>query len=158
MLRVKHKKYCNHNLNTFFYIMYIYICSNPEKQTSFTSYQKIGAFADNKIHRDSKSDIEDIPFLNLIQDDIKIDDKTVLNVKELSKSSKSRNDSCDSDRRESSSHASGDGEKLHESVLSNHSSISQELPPDDFVMVELVGFLFICLLPPITYQGVDRVT
>ncbi|XP_071127805.1 autophagy-related protein 13-like [Mytilus galloprovincialis] len=111
--------------------------SNPEKQTSFTSYQKIGAFADNKIHRDSKSDIEDIPFLNLIQDDIKIDDKTVLNVKELSKSSKSRNDSCDSDRRESSSHASGDGEKLHESVLSNHSSISQELPPDDFVMVEL---------------------
>ena len=116
---------------------FLFYFSNPEKQTSFTSYQRVGAFADNKISRDCKSDIEDIPFLNLIQDDIKIDDKTVMNVKELSKT---RNDSssCDSDRRQSS-HGSGDGSHNNLTALSNNSSTSQELPPDDFVMVELVS-------------------
>lgn len=110
--------------------------SYPEKQTSFTSYLRVGAFADNKLSRDGKQDVEDIPFLNLIQDDIKIDDKTVINVKELSKSKVKSDSSCDSDKKQLN-HASGDGIKMNESSVSNNSTTSQELPPDDFVMVEL---------------------
>lgn len=97
----------------------------------------MGAFADHKTNRDSKTDLEDIPFLNLIQDDIKIDEKTVIKTKEVSKSG--NDSSCDIDG-QTDNQGSGDATRLQDSVLSNHSSISQELPPDDFVMVELVRF------------------
>jgi hypothetical protein len=59
-------------------------------------------------------------------------------VKEMSKSKVKNDSSCDSDKKQLN-HASGDGIKMNESALSNNSTTSQELPPDDFVMVELVS-------------------
>ena len=56
----------------------------------------------------------------------------------MSKSKVKNDSSCDSDKKQLN-HASGDGIKMNESALSNNSTTSQELPPDDFVMVELVS-------------------
>ena len=56
----------------------------------------------------------------------------------MSKSKVKNDSSCDSDKKQLN-HASGDGIKMNESSLSNNSTTSQELPPDDFVMVELVS-------------------
>lgn len=97
-----------------------------EKQLSFTSYQRIGAFAQKRNSKEIKTDFEDVPFLSLLQPESKPSDtKTEI--------SRVQNHLGSNDSKEKSS-----GEKAIEQALSPSESISSNTSaPDDFVMVEL---------------------
>lgn len=102
---------------------------NVEKQLSFTSYQKVGAFAQNRNSKEIKNtDLEDVPFLNLLQADGKSETK-MTEPRELQNEIES-NDQV--------SEAKSEEEKSLEQALSPSESISSNTSaPDDFVMVEL---------------------
>lgn len=106
-----------------------------EKQLSFTSYQKVGAFAQNRNSKEiNNTDLEDVPFLNLLQAESKSEIKMTVQ-RELQNDVES-NEQVSSNKSEE--------EKSLEQALSPSESISSNTSaPDDFVMVELVGFKFL---------------
>nr|XP_022321200.1 autophagy-related protein 13-like [Crassostrea virginica] len=101
---------------------------NVEKQLSFTSYQKVGAFAQNRNSKEiNKTDFEDVPFLNLLQPE----GKSETMVKE-------QNDPNCSESNVQISGQKSEEDKVLEQPLSPSESISSNTSaPDDFVMVEL---------------------
>lgn len=102
---------------------------NVEKQLSFTSYQKVGAFAQNRNSKEiNNTDLEDVPFLNLLQAEGKSEVKMTVQ-RELQNDIES-NEQVSSNKSEE--------EKSLEQALSPSESISSNTSaPDDFVMVEL---------------------
>lgn len=106
-----------------------------EKQLSFTSYQKVGAFAQNRNSKEiNNTDLEDVPFLNLLQAEGKSEVKMTVQ-RELQNDIES-NEQVSSNKLEE--------EKSLEQALSPSESISSNTSaPDDFVMVELVSFKFL---------------
>lgn len=102
-----------------------------EKQFSFTSYQKVGAFAQNRNSKEiNNTDLEDVPFLNLLQTEGKSETK-MTEPRELQNDMES-NDQVSENK--------SDEEKSLEQALSPSESISSNTSaPEDFVMVELVG-------------------
>lgn len=102
-----------------------------EKQLSFTSYQKVGAFAQNRNSKEiNNTDLEDVPFLNLLQTEGKSETK-------MTESRELQNDMESNDQ---VSENKSDEEKSLEQALSPSESISSNTSaPEDFVMVELVG-------------------
>lgn len=102
-----------------------------EKQLSFTSYQKVGAFAQNRNSKEiNNTDLEDVPFLNLLQTEGKSETK-------MTEPSELQNDMESNDQ---VSENKSDEEKSLEQALSPSESISSNTSaPEDFVMVELVG-------------------
>ena len=108
-----------------------FFCS-VEKQLSFTSYQKVGAFAQNRNSKEiNKTDFEDVPFLNLLQPE----GKSETMVKE-------QNDPNCSESNVQISGQKSEEDKVLEQPLSPSESISSNTSaPDDFVMVELVSLI-----------------
>lgn len=106
-------------------LLFINFNSAPEKQTSFTTFHRIGAFAQQKPFKDLKNGLDDVPFLNLLQP-TKTDIVTNTQIKpqpiKSSTSSQSISESTGSISKSSSSQASA---------------------PDDFVMIELVSYLIL---------------
>lgn len=102
---------------------------NVEKQLSFTSYQKVGAFAQNRNSKEiNNTDLEDVPFLNLLQTEGKSETK-MTEPRELQNDMES-NDQVSENK--------SDEEKSLEQALSPSESISSNTSaPEDFVMVEL---------------------
>lgn len=102
---------------------------NVEKQLSFTSYQKVGAFAQNSNSKEiNNTDLEDVPFLNLLQTEGKSETK-MTEPRELQNDMES-NDQVSENK--------SDEEKSLEQALSPSESISSNTSaPEDFVMVEL---------------------
>lgn len=102
---------------------------NVEKQLSFTSYQKVGAFAQNRNSKEiNNTDLEDVPFLNLLQTEGKSETK-------MTEPSELQNDMESNDQ---VSENKSDEEKSLEQALSPSESISSNTSaPEDFVMVEL---------------------
>lgn len=102
---------------------------NVEKQLSFTSYQKVGAFAQNRNSKEiNNTDLEDVPFLNLLQTEGKSETK-------MTESRELQNDMESNDQ---VSENKSDEEKSLEQALSPSESISSNTSaPEDFVMVEL---------------------
>ena len=109
-----------------------FFCS-VEKQLSFTSYQKVGAFAQNRNSKEiNKTDFEDVPFLNLLQPE----GKSETMVKEQ------KDQNCSESNVQISGQKSEEDKKVLEQPLSPSESISSNTSaPDDFVMVELVSLI-----------------
>lgn len=102
-----------------------------EKQLSFTSYQKVGAFAQNRNSKEiNNTDLEDVPFLNLLQAEGKSEVKMTVQ-REL------QNDI------ESNGNKSEEEKSLEQALSPSESISSNTSAPDDFVMVELVSFKFL---------------
>ncbi|XP_061183637.1 autophagy-related protein 13-like [Saccostrea echinata] len=99
-----------------------------EKQLSFTSYQRIGAFAQNRNSKEIKNDFEDVPFLSLLQPESKPSEtKTEISGDQNHLGS---NDKVSKEKLS--------GEKAIDQALSPSESVSSNTSaPDDFVMVEL---------------------
>lgn len=96
------------------------IQSAPEKQSSFTAFHRIGAFAQQKPFKDLKNGLDDVPFLNLLHPaKTDIVTNTQINKPQPIKNSTST---------QSISESTGSISK---------SSSSQASAPDDFVMIEL---------------------
>ncbi|KAK3100057.1 hypothetical protein FSP39_014027 [Pinctada imbricata] len=99
-----------------------------EKHPSFTSLQKVGAFAQPRVSKDIKNDFDDVPFLSLLQQNGNTEDITDKNVD-------SKNTANDSNKSLGQKSVSS-GENME--VTSSTDSISSNASaPEDFVMVEL---------------------
>ncbi|KAJ8298264.1 hypothetical protein KUTeg_024795 [Tegillarca granosa] len=97
------------------------IQSAPEKQSSFTAFHRIGAFAQQKPFKDLKNGLDDVPFLNLLHP-AKTD---IVTNTQINKPPPIKN----STSTQSISESTGSISK---------SSSSQASAPDDFVMIELI--------------------
>ena len=108
-----------------------FFCS-VEKQLSFTSYQKVGAFAQNRNSKEiNKTDFEDVPFLNLLQPE----GKSETMVKEQT------DPNCSESNVQISGQKSEEDKVLEQPLSPSESISSNTSAPDDFVMVELVSLI-----------------
>ena len=111
----------------------MFVCSAPEKPLSgLKEVHRVGAFV-QQYGKDKSQDTDDIPFLSL-----------------LSANKPEQKPKVDPGRTDASKVLKTDGSKADtsDSALSESktSVSSQASAPDDFVMVELVGFLGICFV------------
>lgn len=111
--------HCIHSLLDLYFIF-----SAPEKQTSFTNFQKVGAFVQHRTPKDLESDLEAVPFMSLLQNN-KLKPQNVNMVQQ----DVSKVTSTDENITQIGSTES----------LSDSSHSSQASAPGDFVMVELVS-------------------
>ena len=98
-----------------------------EKHPSFTSLQKVGAFAQHKVSKDLKSDFDDVPFLSLLQQ----------NSDDASNKTSSERNATDGSNKSSTQKSFSSGENMDVNT-STDSISSNASAPEDFVMVELV--------------------